>query len=118
MESFPFFLTALFTVGLGFQFNKLANPLAIKWKSINWRTPTDSGRWCKFFGTYRCYFIRNPLFGGDNKTSLSLEDIKLPFIILGLAFIVVAIFMNFSKIENPAKQEETVIKQIKENLIF
>jgi FHS family L-fucose permease-like MFS transporter len=36
MESFPFFLTALFTVGLGFQFNKLANPLAIKWKSINW----------------------------------------------------------------------------------
>jgi FHS family L-fucose permease-like MFS transporter len=23
MESFPFFLTALFTVGLGFQFNKL-----------------------------------------------------------------------------------------------
>jgi FHS family L-fucose permease-like MFS transporter len=55
---------------------------------------------------------------GDNKTSLSLEDIKLPFIILGLAFIVVAIFMNFSKIENPAKQEETVIKQIKENLIL
>jgi FHS family L-fucose permease-like MFS transporter len=50
---------------------------------------------------------------GDNKTSLSLEDIKLPFI-LGLAFIVVAIFMNFSKIENPAKNRETVIKQIKE----
>jgi FHS family L-fucose permease-like MFS transporter len=51
MESFPFFLTALFTVGLGFQQQIVANPLAIKWKSINWCTPTDSGRWCKFFGT-------------------------------------------------------------------
>jgi FHS family L-fucose permease-like MFS transporter len=28
---------------------------------------------------------------GNDKTDLSLEDIKLPFIILGIAFIVVAI---------------------------
>jgi FHS family L-fucose permease-like MFS transporter len=48
--------------------------------------------------------------GDDKKTSLSLEDIKLPFIILGLAFIVVAIFMNFSKIENPAKNKKKKTK--------
>jgi FHS family L-fucose permease-like MFS transporter len=31
MESFPFFLTALFTVGLGFSIQQIvANPLAIK----------------------------------------------------------------------------------------
>jgi FHS family L-fucose permease-like MFS transporter len=47
--------------------------------------------------------------GNDKKTDLSLEDIKLPFIILGIAFIVVAIFMNFSNIENPAKTEKKVI---------
>jgi FHS family L-fucose permease-like MFS transporter len=43
---------------------------------------------------------------GNDKTDLSLEDIKLPFIILGIAFIVVA-FYEFSKIEN----QKTVITE-------
>jgi len=40
------------------------------------------------------------------KSKLSL--VKLPFTILGFAFIVVAIFMYFSKIEDPVKEEEVV----------
>jgi FHS family L-fucose permease-like MFS transporter len=47
--------------------------------------------------------------GDDKKTDLSLEDIKLPFLILGVAFILVAIFMLLSKIEDPAKIKETQI---------
>lgn len=35
-----------------------------------------------------------------------LTLVKTPFIVLGLAFILVAIFMLFSKIEDPAKEEE------------
>ncbi|KQW99019.1 MFS transporter [Flavobacterium sp. Root420] len=42
------------------------------------------------------------------KTKLKL--VKFPFTILGFAFIIVAIFMNFSKIEDPVKEEEEVIK--------
>jgi FHS family L-fucose permease-like MFS transporter len=34
MESFPFFLTALFTVGLGFSIQQIANPLAIKMEAL------------------------------------------------------------------------------------
>lgn len=41
-----------------------------------------------------------------------LKEVKMPFAVLGVAFILVAIFMLFSKIENPAKEEEdTVTKE-------
>lgn len=38
-----------------------------------------------------------------------LKEVKMPFAVLGVAFILVAIFMLFSKIENPAKEEEKTI---------
>ena len=114
MESFPFFLTALFTVGLGFSIQQIvANPLAIKMGSpaTGAHRLTLAGGVNSFGTTIGAILLGIALFGmgQDKKTSLSLEDIKLPFIILGIAFIVVAIFMNFSKIENPAKVEKTVI---------
>lgn len=40
-----------------------------------------------------------------------LKLVKTPFIVLGLAFILVAIFMLFSKIEDPAKEEEALIEE-------
>ncbi len=46
---------------------------------------------------------------GFIKEHLSL--VKTPFIVLGLAFILVAIFMLFSKIEDPAKEEEAQIDE-------
>ena len=115
IQSFPFFLTALFTVGLGFSIQQIvANPLAIKMGSpeTGAHRLTLAGGINSFGTTIGAILLGIALFGmGDNKkTALSLEDIKLPFIILGLAFIAVAIFMNFSKIENPAKEEEAVIK--------
>lgn len=41
----------------------------------------------------------------------NLKLVKTPFIVLGLAFILVAIFMLFSKIEDPAKEEEALIEE-------
>ncbi|MFV8269579.1 MFS transporter [Flavobacterium sp. GT2N3] len=119
MESFPFFLTALFTVGLGFSIQQIvANPLAIKMgsPSTGAHRLTLAGGVNSFGTTIGAILLGIALFGmgNDKKTTLSLEDIKLPFIILGIAFIVVAIFMNFSKIENPVKQEETAIKHVNE----
>jgi FHS family L-fucose permease-like MFS transporter len=61
----------------------VANPLAIKMGLAG-----ESTLW----NYYWCYFTRNRIIRmGNDKTDLSLEDIKLPFIILGIAFIVVAI---------------------------
>lgn len=115
MESFPFFLTALFTVGLGFSIQQIvANPLAIKMGSpaTGAHRLTLAGGVNSFGTTIGAILLGIALFGmGDNKrTALSLEDIKLPFIILGLAFIVVAIFMLLSKIEDPVKEEEAKIE--------
>ncbi|MGD1319645.1 MFS transporter [Chryseobacterium sp. 2R14A] len=39
-----------------------------------------------------------------------LKQVKMPFIGLGIAFILVAIFMLLSKIEDPAKEEEAAIE--------
>ncbi|WP_417940570.1 MFS transporter [Flavobacterium sp. RS13.1] len=119
MQSFPFFLTALFTVGLGFSIQQIvANPLAIKMGSpaTGAHRLTLAGGVNSFGTTIGAILLGIALFGmGDNKkTSLSLEDIKLPFIILGLAFIVVAVFMNFSKIEDPEKEEEALEKNAHE----
>lgn len=115
MESFPFFLTALFTVGLGFSIQQIvANPLAIKMgsPSTGAHRLTLAGGVNSFGTTIGAILLGIALFGmgDDKKTSLSLEDIKLPFIILGLAFVAVAVFMLFSKIEDPAKQEEAKIE--------
>ncbi len=115
MESFPFFLTALFTVGLGFSIQQIvANPLAIKMGSpaTGAHRLTLAGGVNSFGTTIGAILLGIALFGmGDNKkTALSLEDIKLPFIILGVAFILVAVFMLFSKIEDPEKQEEAKIE--------
>ncbi len=40
-----------------------------------------------------------------------LKLVKTPFIVLGIAFILVAIFMLFSRIEDPAKEEEALIDE-------
>lgn len=115
MESFAFFLTALFTVGLGFSIQQIvANPLAIKMGSpaTGAHRLTLAGGVNSFGTTIGAILLGIALFGmGDNKrTALSLEDIKFPFIILGFAFILVALFMLLSKIEDPAKQEEAKIE--------
>ena len=110
MESFTFFLTALFTVGLGFSIQQIvANPLAIKMGSpaTGAHRLTLAGGLNSFGTTLGAILLGIALFGirKNKKTNLSLEDIKLPFVILGFTFVLVAIFMYFSKIEDPAKTD-------------
>lgn len=47
-----------------------------------------------------------------------LKEVKMPFAVLGVAFILVAIFMLFSKIENPVKEEESTITKEDSNTKF
>ncbi|AWG21149.1 MFS transporter [Flavobacterium faecale] len=116
MQSFPFFLTALFTVGLGFSIQQIvANPLAIKMGSpvTGAHRLTLAGGVNSFGTTIGAILLGIAIFGlGEGKkTALSLEDIKFPFMMLGIAFIVVAVFMLLSKIEDPIKEEEVVVVQ-------
>lgn len=114
-ESFWFFLTALFVVGLGFSVQQIvANPLAIKMGSpqTGAHRLTLAGGINSLGTTIGPILLGIALFGtGEKETALSLEEVKLPFIILGIAFILVAIFMLFSKIEDPAKVEDEKIDE-------
>ncbi|WKS94891.1 MFS transporter [Riemerella columbina] len=123
-HSFAYFLTALFVVGLGFSVQQIvANPLAIKMGSpeTGAHRLTLAGGINSLGTTIGPIILGRALFGdgGDANTTLNLHDVQLPFIILGVAFIAVAIFMMLSKIEDPAKdeiQEESL--QVEEETSF
>ncbi len=113
--SFGFFLAALFIVGLGFSVQQIvANPLAIKMGSpeTGAHRLTLAGGINSLGTTIGPILLGYALFGNsETETTLNLHDVKLPFIILGIAFILVAIFMLVSKIENPTKEEASVDNQ-------
>lgn len=115
MASFGFFLSALFVVGLGFSVQQIvANPLAIKMGSSDTGAHrlTLAGGVNSLGTTIGPILLGIALFGmGDDKnTTLSLEDVKLPFVILSVAFLLVAVFLLFSKIQDPEKEEKRIDK--------
>ncbi|SDD85541.1 MFS transporter [Riemerella columbipharyngis] len=110
-HSFWVFLTALFIVGLGFSVQQIvANPLAIKMGSpeTGAHRLTMAGGINSLGTTLGPILLGLALFGrvSGEAGELNLNDVKMPFIILGVAFIVVAVFLMLSKIEDPAKEEE------------
>ena len=112
MDNFWVFLIALFTVGLGFSVQQIvANPLAIKMGSpqTGAHRLTLAGGINSLGTTIAPILFGIVFFGtGSEQTELNMEDVKLPFIILGSAFILVALFLMFSKIEDPEKTEDIV----------
>lgn len=111
--SFWFFLTALFIVGLGFSVQQIvANPLAIKMGSpqTGAHRLTLAGAINSLGTTIGPIILGRILFGdGNSQTALDLTDVQIPFVVLAIAFILVAVFLLFSKIEDPAKSEEKKI---------
>ncbi len=113
-ESFPLMLTGLFVVGLGFSLQQTAaNPLAI---SLGTRE-TGSSRLSMAGGinnvgtTIAPVLLSYAIFGGTGtaeNTVLSLDSVKIPYLLLCAAFVVVAIAIKFSKIPNQlAGEQET-----------
>lgn len=109
MQSFWLFLMALFIVGLGFSIQQIvANPLAIQMGSADTGAHrlTMAGGINSLGTTIGPIILGKILFGDGNRdTDLHLDGVKLPFIGLGLAFLLVAIFLLMSKIQNPKKEE-------------
>lgn len=109
MQSFWVFLIALFIVGLGFSIQQIvANPLAIQMGSpeTGAHRLTMAGGINSLGTTIGPIILGKVLFGdGNSSTELNLDEVKMPFVALGVAFLLVAMFLLGSKIQNPAKEE-------------
>lgn len=104
-SSFTLMITALFIVGLGFSLQQIAaNPLAI----IMGDPKTGSQRLImaggvnNFGTTIGPLLVSFAIFGSVSagSTVASIESVKTPYLIVGLAFLLVALFIKFSSVPN------------------
>lgn len=103
--SFTLMLTGLFVVGLGFSLQQIAaNPLAIIMgdpKTGSQRL-TMAGGVNNFGTTIGPLLVSFAIFGSvaSGKTEASIESVKIPYLIVGLAFLLVAVFIKLSSVPN------------------
>ncbi|MBS4039745.1 MAG: MFS transporter [Flavobacteriales bacterium] len=110
--SFPLMLSGLFIVGLGFSLQQtVANPLAIALGPITTGSQrlTMAGGINNLGTTIGPLIVSFAIFGSaaSANTDVSIESVKIPYLILGGAFFLVAIFLKFSSLPD---QPETVVE--------
>lgn len=107
-QSFPLMLSGLFIVALGFSLQQtVANPLAIALGPISTGSQrlTLAGGINNFGTTIGPLLVSFAIFGTSTaeNTSMSIESVKIPYLILGLAFLVVAVMLKMSSLpDKPA----------------
>ncbi|MCC7533468.1 MAG: MFS transporter [Bacteroidia bacterium] len=110
-SSFPLMLSGLFIVGLGFSLQQtVANPLAIALgtKETGSQRLTLGGGINNLGTTIGPLIVSFAIFGSStNITTSSIESVKIPYLILGLCFVLVAILIKLSSIPNTVTKEET-----------
>ncbi|MES2411125.1 MAG: MFS transporter, partial [Bacteroidota bacterium] len=109
--SFPLMLSGLFIVALGFSLQQtVANPLAIALGPITTGSQrlTMAGGINNLGTTIGPLIVSFAIFGSatSSSTDMSIESVKVPYLILGAAFLVVAVLLKFSSI--PDKPEAVV----------
>ena len=113
LGSFPLMLSGLFIVGLGFSLQQtVANPLAIAMGPITTGSQrlTLAGGINNFGTTIGPLIVSFAIFGASTSTTtnISIESVKIPYLVLGAAFLLVALFLKFSSIpDKPAMVEST-----------
>ncbi|WP_293786012.1 MFS transporter [uncultured Pedobacter sp.] len=111
LHSFPLMLSGLFIVALGFSLQQtVANPLAIALGPIKTGSQrlTLAGGINNFGTTIGPLIVSFAIFGSaaNANTNISVESVKIPYLILGVAFIAVAIFLKMSSLpDRPALVE-------------
>ncbi|MGM9475447.1 MFS transporter [Pedobacter sp. GSP4] len=103
LGSFPLMLSGLFIVALGFSLQQtVANPLAIALGPIKTGSQrlTLAGGINNFGTTIGPLIVSYAIFGSITAASdsVSIESVKIPYLILGVAFIAVAIFLKMSSL--------------------
>ena len=114
--SFNLMITALFIVALGFSLQQIAaNPLAVVIgdpKTGSQRLNMAGG--INNFGTtIGPLLVSFAIFGSvsSGNTDASIESVKTPYLILGAAFLLVALFFKFSSIPNKIDLENVAEKE-------
>ena len=102
-ESFPLLISGLFIVGLGFSLQQIAaNPLAIQMgdpSKGNMRLSLAGG--INNVGTtIGPVIVSFAIFGGlsSGQTELNLQAVLTPYLFLGAAFVIAAVFFKFSSV--------------------
>lgn len=101
--SFTLMISGLFVVGLGFSLQQIAaNPLAIVMGDprTGAQRLTMAGGVNNFGTTIGPLLVSFAIFGSvaSGGTEASIESVKTPYLILGIAFVLVAVFLKFSSI--------------------
>ncbi|KGO86126.1 MFS transporter [Flavobacterium rivuli WB 3.3-2 = DSM 21788] len=116
--SFPLMLSGLFIVGLGFSLQQtVANPLAISLGPINTGSQrlTLAGGINNFGTTIGPLIVSYAIFGSATSpaTTVDINSVKAPYLILGAAFVIVAVFLKFSSLPNhPEVELEEEVKVV------
>ncbi len=114
LHSFPLMLSGLFTVALGFSLQQtVANPLAIALGPITTGSQrlTLAGGINNLGTTIGPLIVSFAIFGAASSTNteMSIESVKIPYLVLGVAFLLVAILLKMSSLpEHPETIEKTV----------
>jgi FHS family L-fucose permease-like MFS transporter len=106
--SFPLMLSGLFIVALGFSLQQtVANPLAIALGPISTGSQrlTMAGGINNLGTTIGPLIVSFAIFGTktNGSTTMSIESVKIPYLVLGLAFLLVAILLKFSSLPDRPK---------------
>lgn len=112
--SFPLMLSGLFIVALGFSLQQtVANPLAIALGPIKTGSQrlTLAGGVNNFGTTIGPLIVSFAIFGSLSTASedVSIESVKIPYLILGAAFIAVAVFLKLSPLPDRPNLVESVV---------
>ncbi len=112
-HSFPLMLGGLFIVGLGFSLQQtVANPLAIALGPISTGSQRliTAGGINNFGTTIGPLIVSYAIFGSATSanTDASIESVKIPYLILGAAFLLVAVLLKFSAIADDVDDDNEV----------
>lgn len=119
-KSFTLMITGLFIVGLGFSLQQIAaNPLAIV--IGNPKTGSQrlnmAGGVNNFGTTIGPLLVSFAIFGSVTTatTEASIESVKVPYLVLGIAFLLVAAFFKFSSIPNKIDLDKVADEEASED---
>lgn len=118
MHSFPLMLSGLFIVALGFSLQQtVANPLAIALGPIKTGSQrlTMAGGINNLGTTIGPLIVSFAIFGSatSGNTDMSIESVKIPYLVLGAAFLIVAVLLKMSSL--PDKPAAVVEDEGQEN---
>ncbi|WP_412476269.1 MFS transporter [Flavobacterium sp. TBRC 19031] len=123
--SFPLMLSGLFIVALGFSLQQtVANPLAIALGPITTGSQrlTMAGGINNLGTTIGPLIVSFAIFGSatSDDAEMSIESVKIPYLVLGAAFLLVAVLLKFSSLpDKPAAvvEEEGVEANVRKSAL-